>query len=251
MSTMRIVRPRRRRTSLLPLACGCLAALGVMGAVVVVGGILLLPQIIGRVTGLTPQGQTAQVFAQVTPQPTVVLQNPTEPPQVTVDLGQYGQQTLNNNDPQLYNFTVGTAPSGQQEAQVTFTEAGLMQLCEQRSTVCGPNSTDPRFSSARIDLQPGGAIVYGDVTLPQTGNIPFPAGIVLRWDQPTMQVVFAGVDFEGALYTSPPQSLADTITTVTRQINNLIQQAAVEADGGRYTISDVIVTDTTLTIVLR
>src|SRR5579871_3157583 len=160
MGSMRIERPRRRRSSLLTLGCGCLAAMGIVAAIVIVGGFLFLPKIIGGLTGLTPAGQTAQVFAQVTPQPTAVLQNPTDPPQITVDLGQYGQQTIANNQPQLYNFTIGTTSSGQQEAQMTFTEAGLMQLCEQKSTVCGPNSTNPEVRNARIDLQPGGAIVY-------------------------------------------------------------------------------------------
>ncbi len=251
MATMRIERPGRRRSSLLPFACGCLAALGILGAIVVIGGVLLLPQIIKGMTGLTPAGQTAQVFAGITPQPTAILQNPTEPAQITVDLGQYGQQTIANNQPQLYNFTVGTSSSGQQEAQMTFTEAGLMQLCMQKSTVCGPNSSDPHVRNARIDLQPGGAIVYVDVTVPQFGNQTIPAGIVLKWDQPSKKIMFTGIDLLGTLYTTPPPDLADTINTVQAQLNDLIQQMAVQVGNGSYTIDTVNITDTDATILLH
>ena len=34
-------------------------------------------------------------------------------------------------------------------------------------------------------------------------------------------------------------------------MNDLIQQVAVEISGGRYSVSDVIVTDTTATLILR
>src|SRR3954469_21303956 len=112
MDTMRIERPIRRRRSLLPLACGCLAALGIVTLIALAGGILFLPQLIGLVTGLKPESKTEAIFAEVTPHPTLVLQNPTEIPQITLDLGGYGQQTLNT-DPQLYHFTMGTGATGQ------------------------------------------------------------------------------------------------------------------------------------------
>ncbi|MEO8395411.1 MAG: hypothetical protein ABI700_20625 [Chloroflexota bacterium] len=249
MDTMRIERPGRRRTSLLPLACGCLAALGILSLILLLGAYLFLPQIIGRLTGLTPQGKTEAIFADVTPQPTVVLQNPTEIPQITIDLGGYGQQELDT-DPQLYHFTLGTGTNGQATMTMTFTEPGLMQLCFQRSTVCGSNSSDPRFKNARIDLRPGGAVVNADVTLPNS-TVALPAGVVVRWDSATRKIVFAGVDIGGTLYTTPPQSLADVIASVEQQMNDLIQQVAVDASGGRYTVSEVIITDTTATLILR
>ncbi len=250
MNSTQIYRPRRR-SSLLPLACGCLAAIGVIGVILVAAGVLFLPQIIGGLTGLTPQGSTSAVFAGVTPQPTVALQDPTDPAQMTVDLGDYGQQTLNNNQPQLYHFTLGTGSSGEQEAVVRFTEAGLMSLCQQRTTICSPNSSDPHFSNARIDLRPGGAVVYADAKLPQLGDLPLPAGIVLRWDAPTRQIAFAGVDINGTLYTTPPQGLGDTVNAIVQQINDVVQQLAVEMGGGRYSLADVQVDDSTLTVILR
>ena len=250
MTTRYIERPRRRRSSLLPLACGCLATFAILFAIVVVAGIFFLPNIISSLTGLTPRGDTAEVFDDVTPQPTLVLQNPTDVPQVTVDLGSFGEQRLDTN-PELYNFTVGTGTGGQPSAVATFTEAGLMDLCHQRSTFCSPDTADPRFRNARIDLRPGGAVIYVDATLPQLGNILLSAGVVLRWDAPSRRVVFAGLDIGGSLYTSPPQSLADAIATVEEQMNDLIQQVAVQIGGGRYSVSEVIVDDTTLTLILR
>src|SRR3954470_5189340 len=86
MDTMRIDRSGRRRTSLLPLACGCLATLGILSAIALLGGYLFLPQIVGMVTGLKPEGKTEAIFAAVTPQPTIALQNPTALPQITMNL---------------------------------------------------------------------------------------------------------------------------------------------------------------------
>jgi hypothetical protein len=248
---MRIERPRRRRSSVLPLACGCLAVFGILVAVVLVGGVLLLPNIISSVTGLTPKGETAEIFAEVTPQPTIILQNTAEPQQVTVDLGQFGQETLNNNQPQLYNFTVGAGVGGQPMATATFTEAGLMNICYQRSTICGPNSSDPRFRNARIDLRPGGAVVYVDATVPQLGNIPFPVGVVVQWDSAARRAKVTGVDIGGTLYTPTQQSLSDLVTTVEQQMNQMIQQAALQINGGRYTVSEVSIDDSSVTLILR
>lgn len=250
MTTIPVYRPARRRSSILPLTCGCLATFGILFAIVLVAGFLFLPQLIGAVTGLTPQGDTSDYFAQVTPQPTVVLQDPTPLPQISVDLGQYGQGTLNSS-PQLYDFTLGTGAGGAPLATAHFTEAGLMDICYQRSTICTPSSTDPRIRNARIDLRPGGAVVYMDTTLPQLGNVPLPAGVVLRWDSPSHRVVFTGVDIAGQLYSVPPQSLSDLVATVETQMNDLVQQLAVQMGGSIYRVSDVIVDDDNLTVILR
>jgi len=187
----------------------------------------------------------------VTPAPPINLQNPTAPPQVMIELGQFGQQTLGNNNPQLYDFTIGTGASGTPMALATFTEPGLMDICHQRSTVCSPNSSDPRFRNAWIDLRPGGAVIYIDVTLSQLGGVPLTAGIVLRWDAILRRVVVAGVDLNGTLYTTAPEGLGATVADLEAKANTLIQQLAVEAGGGRYALADVRIDDTSLTLVLR
>lgn len=250
MDTRRIERQRRRRSSLLPLTCGCLAGMAILGAVVVVAALFFLPQIAARVAGFTPEGDTDQVF-NVTPLPTIYVQNPSQPAQVTVNMGEYGQQTFNNDSPQLYNFTLGSSVSGESLAVAAFTEAGLNELCRQRSTICSPNSNDPRLRNARIDLRPGGAVVYADVSIPQLGGIEQTAGVVLRWDAAARRAVFAGVDLNGTLYGSPPQGLGDTINEIEQRTNDLIQQLSVDAGGGVYSLSEVRVDDTSLTLILR
>lgn len=250
MATMRIDRPVRRRSSVLPLACGCLATFAILFIIVLVAGFLFLPQLIGAVTGLTPRGETAAVFADVTPQPTIELLNPTPLPQITVDLGSYGQETLNSN-PQLYNFTLGTGAGGQQTAVARFTEAGLMDLCHQRSTICSPTSTDPRFRNARIDLRPGGAVVYLDTTLPGFSFGVINVGVVIRWEAASRRVSVSGVDVFGQLYTPDQQSLRDLVTTVEAQMNDLVQRLAIEMGGGVYSVSEVSIDDSNLTVILR
>ncbi len=252
MNTMRIERPRRR-SSLLPLTCGCLAGLAILGVVVVIAGVLLLPQIAVRMAGLTPQGDTDQVFV-ATPLPTVQIENATEPAQVTVNLGEFGQQTFSNDSPQLYSFTVGSSVGGNPMAVATFTEQGLNDLCRQRSTICSASSTDARFRNARIDLRSGGAVVYADVSIAQLGGIQQTVGVVLRWDASARRAVFVGIDYAGSLYSTPPQGLgdmSDTISEIEQRTNELIQQLSVDAGGGVYTLSDVRVDDTSLTLILR
>lgn len=251
MTGMPMQRPNQRRSSLLPLACGCLASFAILGAILVIGGIIFLPEIGARLAGFTPQGQTESIFTQPTIAPTVELQNPTPLPQISVDLGQYGVQTFNNDNPQLYDFTVGTGANGAPTMMATFTENGLMTLCRQRLTLCAATSSDPRFSNARIDLRPGGAVVYVDVTLPQFGGLTETAGIVLTWDAVNRRVVFAGVDIKGTLYTAPPEGLGVTAADIEKQANDLIQQLAFQTSSGRYTLSEVRIDDTTLTLVLR
>jgi hypothetical protein len=151
----------------------------------------------------------------------------------------------------LYNFTVGAGAGGQSMATATFTEAGLMNICYQRSTICGPNSSDPRFRNARIDLRPGGAVVYVDATVPQLGNIPFPVGVVVQWDATARRVKVTGVDIGGTLYTPTQQSLSDVVATVEQQMNQMIQQAALQINGGRYTVSEVSIDDSSVTLILR
>ncbi len=249
MNQTRIERPRRR-SSLLPLTCGCVAGVALLGAVAVVALLFFLPQIGARLAGMVPEGDTEQVFI-ATPQPTVQLQNPTEPAQVTVNLGDYAPQSFNNDNPQLYSFSTGSGAGGESLAVASFTEAGLNDLCRQRVTICSANSTDPRFRNGRIDLRSGGAVIYADVTIPQLGGFEQTVGIVLRWDAAARRVVAAGIDYGGTLYNPSQQALSDTVNQIEQQANDLVQQLSVSAGGGVYTLSEVSVDDMTLTLILR
>jgi len=207
-----------------------------------------LPNIAAQLIGFSPRGETSNVFQAATPIPTIELQNVVQPQQFTVDLGQYGQQTLPN-DTSLYTLQVGNDQTGTQAAVVSFTEAGLQELCRQRVDVC--NSPDPRFRNPRIDLRPGGAVIYADVSLPEFGGIQQTAGAVLRLDASGQRFEFAGVDLGGTLYDVPPDSLGATINELERTGNAILDQLVLNAGGDQFVLSHVSIDDTTLTITLR
>lgn len=241
--------PRQTRNRTPMIACGCLAVMAGIGMVLVVAVILLLPVLPGlalQFSGFEPQGNTEQVFADVPPVPPVEVQNPVSPTQVVLNLGQFGQQEL----PQTLDYTVavGSSAAGGQLATVTFTEAALMDLCYQRSDIC--SNTNPQYRNARLDLRPGGGVVYADVFIQQFG-IWQPVGVVMRLDASKRQFAIAGVDVNGTLYTLPPNDMSVQIGDIVTSANQVLQQLSLEASGGRYALSEVQLTDTTATLVLR
>lgn len=247
--------PVRRRRSNLPLiGCGCLGTLGVLALVAVVAVVLLLPRLpalAASVFGLSSRGETEAIFTDSTPVPPVELQNPVQPAEVTVNLGDYGgSQTLSGTDPN-YEVAVGTGPAGQQTAVVTFTEAGLMTLCRERSPIC--NGSDPRYQNPRIDLRPGGAVIYADVTVPtQFGfTVQQTAGVVLQLDASQRQFQFAGIDLGGTLYDAPPSELGDTVAQFEQAGNDLLNQLTIDAGGGQLALSEVRIDDTSLTVIMQ
>ena len=248
------VRPvRRRQTSLVAVGCGCFLLLGASALVILAAVLLFRPNlsgIVAQIAGLRSEGETAQVFDEVTPVPTIELLNPTQPADISLNLGEYGVRELDPNS-NLYDFTLGELPSGGQAAVATFSEAGLMELCRAQSALCSDQSPDPRIRNPRIDLRPGGAVVYVDVTFPEYGGLTQTAGIVLTLDSTRRQFAFAGVDLNGSLYAVPPESFGTTITEFETRGNELLRQLSVQAGGGYYTLSEVIIDDQNLTVVLR
>jgi hypothetical protein len=241
--------PPRRSNRTLWLACGCLAVLGF--AVILVGIITifivvpLLPGLALQTAGFSPKGNTAQVFANVPPQPTVQVQNPIIPTEAVINLGSFGSQNL----PQTRDYTVevGNTASGP-TATVSFTEQGLMDLCYQRSDMCG--SPNAQYRNPRIDLRPGGAIIYADVFIQDFG-IWQPIGVVLRLDGSQRQFAVAGVDVSGTLYDLPPTGLGETVVQIATTGNQILQQLSLQAGGGQYQLTQVLIDDTTLTLVMH
>lgn len=246
---MRIERPPRRSRTIPLLGCGCLTlAMACIGAAV--AALLLLPALPGLVlqtAGFRSEGSTAAVFAAVTPPPVPAVQNAVSPTQIVIELGSYGSETLAANQ---YNYTVavGSDAGGGQLATVTFTEADLLALCVQRSTICGAGNGQVR--GARFDLRPGGAVVYADVLVPQLGawqNL----GVVLRVDGSGRQLQAAGVDISGVLYAAPPNELGSILRDAEAAANEALRQLALNAGGARFTLDQVRVDDSALTLILR
>lgn len=247
---MRIERPPRRSRTIPPLlGCGCLALVMVcVGAAA--AALLLLPALPGlalQIAGFQRQGSTAAVFAAVTPPPIPAVQNAASPTQIVIELGSYGSETLAANQ---YNYTVavGSDTGGGQLATVSFSEADLLALCVQRSALCGAGNGQVR--GARFDLRPGGAVVYADVLVPQLGAWQH-LGIALRVDASGRQLQAAGVDIDGVLYAAPPTELGSILRDAEAAANEALRQLALNAGGARFTLDQVRVDDSALTLILR
>jgi hypothetical protein len=251
---MRIQRYPARRNPL-PYVIGCaLAALFVCGAVGAVAVFFLLPRLPGvaaQVAGFEAQGDTERVFADNALIPTPIpLNNAVQPPQVTVNLGELGTQTLST-DTDAYQVAVGSDPGGQETAVVTFTEQSLMALCYQRPDVCNPPNA--QYRNPRIDLRPGGAVVYAEVSIPtQYGvTIDQTAGVVLKLTPDRRQFQFRGIDLNGQLFDVPPDALAGTVREFEQRGNALLNQLSLDAGGGRLSLADVRIDDSTLTLIMQ
>jgi hypothetical protein len=249
---MRIQRPPARRNYLPFIACGCL---GVGAGVLLVAGIVVLvlipalPGLALQFSGFKSKGNTETVFQNVVPVPTVALQNGSAPQEAVINLGSLGSQTIQISPTQTqYEVLIGTSNTGAPLATVAFTETGLMDMCYQRADLCGNGNA--QYRNARVDLRPGGAIIYADVYVPDFG-IWQPAGVVLRLDNSQRQFQVAGVDVGGVLYDVPPNGLGQQVSDVARVGNEMLNQLSLEASGGRYALSQVIIDDTTLTLVMR
>lgn len=241
-SSGRVHRPARRTWSWLLLA-GAALTLCICTLMLVVA----VPRIALQMVGLNPVGATDDLFIGQTPPPTPVLQNIGTAPQIVVDLGSYGSRTFSA-DVDTYQFFVGSeAASGQQVAVASFTEAGLLALCQQYSVYCG--TSDSRIRSATFDLRPNGAVVYADVFIDQLG-IWQRVGLVLRVMDRT-ELVVSGVDIGGTLYTAPPGWLSQQVTEAQQIINSALDQLVVQAAGAHYRLTDISLTDSVLTLTMR
>lgn len=248
------VRRQRGSSGWKLLGCGCLGALGLLIVLVVVGVFFLLPRLpdlAASIIGMRSQGRTEAVFVEEQPAPTVALQNASQPEQVTVNLGSYGgQQTLTTDNP-AYEVAVGSDTSGRETAVVTFTESGLMDICRQQSDIC--SGADPRFQNARIDLKPGGAIIYADVRVPSGYgfDVQQTAGVVLQLDASGRQFVFSGIDLNGNLYTNPPAELASTVQQFEQTGNDVLNQVSINAGGGTLMLQRAQIDENTLTLIMQ
>lgn len=255
---MRVERyaPARRGPQGWLIALGCVVTFS-LGAVLLCAGFYatgrLVPLILS-LGGVENLGDTDELFSEpVVPTPQVV--NGTSPSRVTVDLGEFGSQSIEV-DPRDFTLQVGSSTSGSQLATATFTEVGLLQLCNQRSTVC--TGSDGRYRNASIDLRPGGAVVYADIN---TGMFWQRIGVVFRLDAGRTSLNVAGVDIDGVTYNPdtlpgllPPdvrQQISGSVDEIEAAANDVLQQLVIQSSGQSYRLTDIIVDDTLLTLVLQ
>jgi hypothetical protein len=227
---------------------GC-AAMIIFGLFVCALSLVLLIPILPRLglqmAGLEPAGDTSSVFAIFTPIPTIQVQNPVAPAQVVVDAGQYGTFNI---DARSYDVAVGESTVGTPLATATFNESQLLDLCRQRTLICGIG--DSRVRKASIDLRPGGAVINAEFYIPQF-SLWQQAGIVLKLNSATVQFDVMGVDFNGTLYNVPPGEISESVNRVADTGNDLLRSVAIIAEGEVFQLSEIYADDTQLTLVLK
>jgi hypothetical protein len=228
---------------------GCATVILVSIAVCGLSLLLIVPSLLPRVglsvAGFEEAGDTSSIFSQAQPMPTVQVQNPVQPAQVVIQAGDFGTFNV---DASALDAVVGESPDGGQIGRVTFNESQLLDLCRQRTPVCGEG--DGRVRNASIDLRPGGAVVNGDFYVPQVG-LWQRAGIVLRLNSTTAQFDVAGVDVNGVLYNVPPGELRESVNRVAQLGNDLLDDVVVSAGGSSLQLREIYADDNFLTLILR
>jgi archaellum component FlaG (FlaF/FlaG flagellin family) len=251
MTALRVQRYRYRATRRLQYGCGC-ALIAALFIVFACAGIYAFSPVwtalAFRFYGVDRIGDTESVFENITPPPVVVVQNASAPSQVTVNLGEYGQETLNAN-PQTVDVIVGNTQSGAQVATATFTEAGLLELCAQRSEIC--RGGDSRFRKVSFDLRPGGAVIFAEVNV--GGFLWQRVGVVMQLNAVRNGFTVVGVDVNGGLYdyTDLPGEIKDAVDDIQRVGNDLFDEIVVTAGGASYQLIDVSINDTTMTLTMQ
>jgi hypothetical protein len=59
------------------------------------------------------------------------------------------------------------------------------------------------------------------------------------------------VDIGGALYDTPPGDMSALVEDIERTGNDILNQLSLQASGSQYTLSEVRVDDSTLTLIMR
>jgi len=252
MSSLQVQRykPARRRSATSPIVTCAVVGFGLL-LICGLSGLVILPRIGGiaaGVAGLREAGQTESVFANVpTPSP-ITINNGVLETQVLVTVPDYGQSMVDV-QPELIQIVSGADDAGLPTAAITVSEHNTVALCAQYTPLC--QNADPRFQNLSIDLRPGGAIVYADVTVPELGGVSQRVGAIMRVDASGRQMEFEGVDIGGTRYTAPPGTLSNQIAEYEQLANNVLQQVIVQAGGGSYRLSAILINDSSMTLVMR
>ncbi len=240
---------RQRRNGCVPILIIALLSLVIVGVVAAVIFVALLPQIGARIVGLEPVGPTERLFLETRapaapPIADVLPQARTVANQAQVNAG-VSSFTLDTN---ALPVQVGMSADGVDTAVVSLTEGELNTLCRQHTTLC--TTGDGQIRNASIDLRTGGAVIYAEFRIPQTG-LWQRAGVVVTIAPQRNALTVAGVDIDGTLYTIPEDGIATTLYSLTLEANRLIQDAIVTVGGQNYRIRELYADASRLTAILR
>jgi len=255
------IQPGRQRQIQWGCGCGLLAGFAVLFGCVGLYVFGLLTPIILSLAGVDRVGSTDDLLETAPIVPTIVIVEPVPQQRAVFDLGDYGQEIINTNT-QSYSVVVGgdgnhTGGSSVTTtvATATFSEAGLLDVCRQRSGVC--RGEDSRFRNVRFDLRPGGVVILTEVN---AGVFWQRIGVVLRLTgQQSFEVI--GVDIDGSTYnigSLPAFIPADTRATINEAVrdvdrigNEVLTDLIVSTGGDDYRLQAISIDHTQLTLTLR
>ncbi len=220
---------------------GCYGLIGGALIGIIIAGITLLwpilPDVLLRIGGFVPSGNTADIFT--TPQPTIgqVENMRRYAPQTFSIRAEATAITLSG------GFNLRVSENGSQ-AIAEFTESQLANLCEQQA-ICN----NAVMQNVAIDLRHGGGVVYADVFLPDIGWQQR-AGLVVQI-QGGHRVKLIGIDRNGRLYTVSSGDIASQLLALENDINRILQTAIIDIDGNRYQITGITSQQDKLSLSLR
>ncbi len=169
--------PGQKKTSPLLLGCGCL---GVGGLGIIITALLamaIFPMLPGMVLsnfGLEEIGDTEAIFDA--PVPTIpALMDVQTVGSVTLNTGSYSQ-TFDGSGTGVSVVIGDTQSDMQRQMQVSFNEAGILNQCQQISSICSP--TGDRIRNATFDLRAGGMVINAEFDV--SAGIWQAAGLVVQ-----------------------------------------------------------------------
>ncbi|MCS7071823.1 MAG: hypothetical protein NZM00_09985 [Anaerolinea sp.] len=208
----------------------------------------LLPSLLFRAVGLSPQGATDQVFQGQN------IQRPSAPLDAaavqtfTITGTGIGNHTVTSTA-LAYRLYMGTDAVGSPAARLEISEASLNQLCRERFALCQPGSGPVIVD--RIDLRPGGAVIYTSTSADQFDGLTGSIGAVLQVDSTGRRLRLAGLDVNNQLYTLPDSLFGYRPLELEQLFNNALLAATVTAAGSDFRLDQISVIDETLIINLR
>jgi hypothetical protein len=242
-----IQRPPNRQRG---CAAGCILAVAALLAITVIAVLIVLPRLTSllpavgaQIAGLQPAGNTADQFESSASVPAIEIQNTQPVSDVSVTTNQLGNVSLD-----ARAFTIGESSTGQTISTATYSESQLNDLCRQRSQICGAG--DGRIRNAQIDLRPGGAVVRGEILIPQINSWQA-VGVVLKTGGTSPRLEVTGVDLNGQFYGLPEGELGDAARQIETAANDALQQAVATINGQTLQLSEIYADDQQVLAVFR
>jgi hypothetical protein len=242
-----IQRPPVRRRG---CAAGCILLVAALLAFSVITVLVILPNLTtilpslgAQIAGLEPAGSTADQFRNSAPLPAVEIQNAQPASDVTVTTSQFGTVNLDTRA-----FTIGETSTGATVSTATYSESQLNQLCRERSEICGAGNGQIR--NAQIDLRPGGAVVRGEIFIPQV-NLWQNVGVVLKTSGTSPRLEMTGVDLNGSFFNLPEGEIGNAARQIESAANDALQQAVATINGQTLQLSEIYADDQQVLAVFR